>query len=190
MSSPQPLEGDFYTKRIPDTAYIIGMAEENGRLKSEINKKNEALLDSSTAYKKMIELLDKNEKALEEQVDLLKLQRPLGKTFDMSMTIPLNSQIVHIDFLAGMKNATSTLPPNTNLDFPFSKLYTLVIANDGPSTIVYGTNEPKNSAKATARLLPNESYEEHFNFPTFETLNIALEAGSVGPASVRIRGLA
>lgn len=185
-----PLGGDYYTKRRPDTAYMLQMEEENKRLRSEILKKNGVLLDTDTAYKKMIALLENNEELAKEQVDLIKLQRPLGKTSDMSFTLPVGSKLIHINFISGNMDEASILPANTNLDFPFSKLYTLVIANDGPATIVYSTNEPKNSFKANAKLLPNESYEEHFNFPTFETLNIALEGGSTSPASVRIRGLA
>jgi len=194
MSGSQPLEKNYrHSSRQPDPAYTLSEMRDVSRLQSEIDKKDAVLLDTNTAYKKMIELLNINKDMLQEQIDLMKLQRPMGKMFDMSMTLSTGTaaRLVHIDFIAGNNNNMSVLPPNTNLDFPFNKLYSLTITNDGPANIVYSLNVPRGSSQATARLFPNETDElGPFSFPTFETLNVALEGGSTSAASVRIRGLA
>lgn len=184
-------EGNVYTKRQPDLAYTMQLIEQNKRLRSQIDKNNGVLIDTETAYKRMIELLKANEELTQEQLDLMRLQRPTGKLANITITLPIGStaRLVHLDFIGGSK--MSVLPPNSNIAFPFSKLYTLTVTNDGPGTIVYSPNESRNSNSASAVLYANESDDlGRYPYPTFETLNLALETGSAQPATVRIRGLA
>ena len=170
---------------------MIELEENNKRLRSEMLKKDGALLDASTAYKEMIRLLESDKKLLEEQIELTKLQRPTGRTANMSLTLPVGSKLAHIDFISGLKGNMSVLPTGSNLEFPFGKLYSLKITNYGPATVVYSTNEPRNSSEADIPILANETEDlGMWPFPTFETLNIALAAGSTDLAQVRIRGLA
>lgn len=179
------------TKRYPDTAYMLQQAEANKRLTSQIDKSNGALREVTDVNKLVLTMLEKNTDLLKEQLELSKLQRPQGKTYEMALTLAVGSKLAHIDFIAGNKNNMSIVPAGANIEFPFAKLYSLTITNDGPATIVYSTNKARGSNEADSRLFANETKDlGTWPFPTFETLNVALESGSTTAASLRITGLA
>lgn len=181
------LEGQPYTAKIPDPAYLHALHDFDYNTR-RFNTVMKTFTDIST---EMVKLLKRVADATEEQNELLKLQRPRGKVYPINLTMPIspNAKLVHIDFITGDKD--SILPPNTNLNYPYAKLYWINITNDGPGTIFYATNEAKNSVQGYTKLLASESDPlGPYLFPTFETMNIVLENAAVSGASVRIRTLA
>ena len=181
------LEGQPYTAKLPDPAYLKALHD----FDYNTRRFNTVVTTFAQVTKEMLKLLKETADATREANELSKLQRPRGKIYPIDLTLPNGSsaRLVHIDFLTGDKN--SALPAGTNLNYPYSKLYWILITNDGPGTIFYATNEAKNSIQGYTKLLANESDPlGPFPFPTFETMNVVLENGSSVNARVRIRTLA
>lgn len=183
------LEGEPYGKKIPSPAYLSQM-QQLQKQNREFTKQMETAADLN---KRMVELLDATSKAVKEQNDLTKLQRPRGKIYPIDIPMPsgANSRLVHIDFITGTKDTTN-LPAGTNLNYPGDKLYYLEIKNvSGGANIAYSTNEAKGSMIGATILAGGETDKlGPFLFPTFETINVSLQAAATSGATVRIRGLA
>lgn len=187
QESDMGLEGQPYTSKIPDPAYLRALHD----FDYNTRRFNTVVTTFAQVTKEMLKLLKETADATKEANELAKLQRPRGKVYPIDLTLPNGStaRLAHIDFIDGDKD--SILPADTNLNYPFSKLYWINITNDGPGTIFYATNEAKSSIQGFTRLLANESDSlGPFPFPTFETMNVVLENGSTVSAKVRIRTLA
>jgi hypothetical protein len=183
----QGLEYHRTAVKMPSPDYIIGLQT----IDKSTRQFSKAVETNNELFRQMVELLKKTSEAIEELNHIAKLQRPRGKVYPIDLTLPSGSsaRLVHIDFVTG--NRDSILPTGTNIDYPGAKLYWAQITNDGPGTILYATNESKNSGKGYAKLLANESDPLGiFPLPWLETMNIVLENGSAVEAKVRIRTLA
>jgi len=140
----------------------------------------------------IIALLDENYKAINRLNMLTDLQRPKGFTYPMTITLVPGgtSRLVHIDFEEGDRRNTTNVPTGSNLYYPFARLYSLRITNDGPAGIFFSTNSSVSQTEAQYKLNANESWEDSRNFPTYFSVNVVLEPGAISNATVRIIGLA
>jgi len=152
---------------------------------------NSAIEKSIFLQERQISVMTTTEELLKELIGLTKLQRPRGRTsaFRFTISAGANARLVHIDFLTGTKDSRN-IPANAVTHFPFEKLYSITITNEGPDSILYSLNADKSSGEVTGKLGANESTPPYnYQFPTFETVNIALESGSAVGATVHINGL-
>lgn len=181
--------GQDYSKRMPSPQYITQMQQ----LEKQNRQFTKTIETAADINRRIVELLDKTEKAVKEANELTKLQRPRGKIYPIDLDMPsgANSRLVHIDFITGTKD-TVNLPAGTNLNYPGDKLYYLEIKNvSGGANIAYSTNEAKGSMIGATVLAGGETDKlGPFLFPTFETINVSLQSAAVSGATVRIRGLA
>jgi hypothetical protein len=159
------------------------------RFGAEEEKEEQGQVKANVA---IIALLDENYKAINRLNMLTELQRPKGLTYPITITLEpgATSRLVHIDFEKGdRRNTTRNVPIGSNIYYPFAKLYSLKITNDGPATIYFSTNGNQSQTEAQSKLNANESWEDSRNFPTYFSINVVLGPGSVSNAVVRIIGL-
>jgi len=174
-----------------NTKLVPRPASEKG--KREFGSEDQVPSGDVKANVAIIGLLDENYKALNRLNMLTELQRPKGFTYPMTITLVPGgtSRLVHIDFEQGDRNnVTRNVPVGSNIYYPFARLYSLRITNDGPAVIFFSTNTSASQTEAQYKLNANESWEDSRNFPTYYSINVVLEAGSVSNATVRIIGLA
>ena len=140
----------------------------------------------------IIGLLDENYKAITRLNNLTELQRPKGLTYPMTITLEpgATSRLIHIDFEQGDRKNTRNVPDGSNLYYPFARLFSLKITNDGPAAIFFSTNTSSSQTEAQYKLNANESWDDNQKFPTYYSINVVLESGATSNATVRIIGLA
>jgi hypothetical protein len=180
---PSPLN----TKLVPRPASEKGRREfgsDEDRVPSGEVKANIAI----------IALLDENYKAINRLNNLTELQRPKGLTYPMTITLTPTNQLVRIDFEHGdahkYSSGSRNVPAGSGIYYPFAKLYSLKITNDGPAAIFFSTNASASQTEAQYKLNANEAWEDSRNFPTYFSINVVIESGALGNATVRIIGLA
>lgn len=181
------LERNRHTQRLPDPTYMSELVQYNQNTKNF----NSTMERSIFLQERQIGVMTHTEDLLKELISLTKLQRPRGRTaaFRFSINAGATARLVHIDFITGMRD-TVNLPAGAITNFSMEKLYSITITNEGPDAILYSTNVDKSSGEVAGRLGANESTPNFtYTFPTFETVNIALDSNATVGATIHINGL-
>lgn len=135
-------------------------------------------------------LLDEQSKLLRRQIYLQELQIPKGITYPMSFTIAYTAgSMVHLNFVTGEKDQRG-IAATSPLAYPYAKLFSLIIYNDGTGDIAVTTNVAQNSSDASAIVKSGTNITIEFSYPVIESLNISLAPTSTSNAVVRLIGLA
>ena len=177
----------YHTKRVPDPTYMSELVDYNNNTK----KFNESISNNILLQRRQISIMSGVEALLKELINLTKLQRPRGKpaAFRFTITAGANARLVHLDFITGTKDSRN-IPAGASTSFSFEKLYSITITNEGPDAVLYSLNVDKSSGEVIGRLGANESTPQYnYQFPTFETVNIALDSGATTGATIQINGL-
>jgi hypothetical protein len=185
------LEGNQYGKTFPSKDYIAFLKDRENKLMDTQRKFDTTMSNALEIQRRQIVLLDETAEAVTKLYDLTTLMKPKGKTYPFTIVLPAGptARLVHLDFLTGTKNSDN-IPATSLVRFPHASMYSITITNDGPDGIFFDLNEPRSSNLAVVKLAANESTSYSYQFPTFETMNIALEVGATNGATVRIFGLA
>lgn len=115
-------------------------------------------------------------KTLKEIKQLMEFQVPIGQMKAFTLTYS-TAGFTHIEFTDSQ--FTFGVPTGQVVNEPQRKLYVLKILNDGPATIQFSANVPRNDRSAEITLKSGETDESlNFKYPIIWSLNIATIPGS------------
>jgi hypothetical protein len=164
---------------------------DGSKKKEETTTKDNTVLvnEQIKASVAIIALLDEQSKPMKQLYDLEKLKIPDGRTHAMSLILTYTRhRMVHLDFVKGEIESRG-IPSGSNISYSYTKLFTLIIYNDGPADIVFSTNRSTNSTDATSTVESGTSTTIDFDYAVLENLNISLATTASSNAAVRLIGL-
>ena len=144
--------------------------------------------DEPSPFKYFIALSDEHSKHLNRICELEDEKRRKGQTYSVNLTLAasdLLSRIVYIDLVRGNnKNASKNLPVDAVADFPYTKVFQVIIKNKTGADIVYGINRGPNMVTLNNSLAASTEKTFDSLFPVFENISLARASTAGSNAAV------